>query len=435
MLPALSFISLLSCCTAAAATLWTRVNVTARPAGLPIPRCIDGTPPAYYLKPGSGVNASKWILFFEGGGWCTSLDSCYERAGTPLGSSLTYPEQADWSSRDILIDDDTNPSFSSWTSIYYRYSDGQSRAGSAWDPVRVNGKDLYFRGLPNLLGLLQQVLAPSTAGGPPSLLDATHLLISGSSAGGLTTILHADLIAETVRNAATAAGRSDAASIVIKAVPEVGFFIDGASVWGGERIMTAAYERAQTFSNITGGPSFAVNAACVAANPSAAQRPKCFFAQHSYPFTSTPLFIVNSKVDQWQLSNILAPGPNFTKEVSPWAPWQPCINAPSTACNATQALQFANYSFQFMSALNASLAATPPAYRAQNGGVITSCDLHTTLIGGLSHRIKVGGVSLYEALSNWFFELGGPAWRFDGEWPSNPTCAGPHVDMWRDFEL
>lgn len=29
--------------------------------------CIDGSPGAYYIKPGVGAEAANWILFFEGG--------------------------------------------------------------------------------------------------------------------------------------------------------------------------------------------------------------------------------------------------------------------------------------------------------------------------------------------------------------------------------
>ena len=33
-------------------------------------KCLDGTPPAYKIRQGSGENASKFIFFMEGGGWC-----------------------------------------------------------------------------------------------------------------------------------------------------------------------------------------------------------------------------------------------------------------------------------------------------------------------------------------------------------------------------
>jgi hypothetical protein len=30
--------------------------------------CLDGTPGAFYFSPGSGDNATKWMVHFEGGG-------------------------------------------------------------------------------------------------------------------------------------------------------------------------------------------------------------------------------------------------------------------------------------------------------------------------------------------------------------------------------
>lgn len=30
-------------------------------------RCLDGTPAGYYIRANSSV--SKWIIYFEGGGW------------------------------------------------------------------------------------------------------------------------------------------------------------------------------------------------------------------------------------------------------------------------------------------------------------------------------------------------------------------------------
>ena len=253
------------------------------------------------------------------------------------------------------------------------------------------------------------------------------MLVSGSSAGGLSTLLHIDYIADALPAAH------------VRAVPEVGFFIDGASIWAGAHIMTAAYTRAQTFSNISAGAPEQVNAACVAATPPAL-RFRCFMAQYTYPFIKTPTFLLNSAVDEWQLSNILAIDPNITVEEHTYAPWAPCIAAPAKACNATQYQQFEGYAEQFHAALAAARAAQPPAARAASGGFITSCDLHTTAIGGLSHRIKIGGVSMYEALSEWWAAPAGTlnasaAWRFDGPWPSNPTCAGPLADKWRGFEL
>ena len=51
-------------------------------------KCIDGSPAAFYLRPGAGGGASKWVVFHEGGLWCISLSDCRARANTTLGSSV-----------------------------------------------------------------------------------------------------------------------------------------------------------------------------------------------------------------------------------------------------------------------------------------------------------------------------------------------------------
>lgn len=52
-------------------------------------RCLDGSPPVYYFRPGYGQGSKSYILFLEGGGWCAGLtdniggfDSCLSRSIT-----------------------------------------------------------------------------------------------------------------------------------------------------------------------------------------------------------------------------------------------------------------------------------------------------------------------------------------------------------------
>lgn len=154
-------------------------------------------------------------------------------------------------------------------------------AGDLAQPVVYNGRPLYYRGYRNLRATLEYLLTMAS----PSLSAATHVLVSGSSAGGLTTYLHIDAIAEAVHAVNPGA--------VVKALPEVGFFIDGASIWSGAHLMTDVYSRIAVFANVTGGAPEQVNAACVAAYPPS-ERWKCFMAQYTYPFITTPTFILNS---------------------------------------------------------------------------------------------------------------------------------------------
>ena len=58
--------------------------------------CLDGTPGAYYIHP--GTDPSRILLYFEGGGWCgepnptSTIESCYRRSKGKYGTSKDYSE-------------------------------------------------------------------------------------------------------------------------------------------------------------------------------------------------------------------------------------------------------------------------------------------------------------------------------------------------------
>jgi len=54
--------------------------------------CLDGSPPAYHLHRGHGTGANNWLVHLEGGGWCSDIPSCSQRARSELGSSLYMGE-------------------------------------------------------------------------------------------------------------------------------------------------------------------------------------------------------------------------------------------------------------------------------------------------------------------------------------------------------
>lgn len=377
---------------------------------------LDGTPAALYLRRGQGADEGKYVLFFEGGGWCESPEDCVSRSNTSLGSSRY--STSGYAARDLLQPDCTlNPRFCNHSMVYAQYLDGTSRSSDVEAPVVVGGSTIYHRGHRILGATLEALLSPSGPGeGLPSLARASELIITGSSAGGLTTYLHSDEISGAVLALNPACA--------IRAIPEVGFFIDGVSIWGA-RIMTSVFARVAEFGNVTGGSPTQVNAACVAATPPPL-RHHCFMAQFTLPFTTTPTFVVNSMVDEWQAENILAPNTNTLPAVSTYPPFKPCIAHPSpAACNATQWGQWRGLGTQFLEALQGARNATPPALAAHHGGVISSCPIHTTLIGGLSRRIVVGGKSLYTHIVEWLDGGAGDTLTIDQPYPSNPTCPQP----------
>jgi hypothetical protein len=64
---------------------FNRVNLTEAAANGGV--CLDGTTPVYYLWKG---DPERWIVFFEGGGWCYDDVLCAERAKTYVVQRSAY---------------------------------------------------------------------------------------------------------------------------------------------------------------------------------------------------------------------------------------------------------------------------------------------------------------------------------------------------------
>jgi len=78
--------------------------------------CLDGSPGAYYISEGTGDNRNKMLIYFEGGAWCGgsdlagTLESCYQRSLTDLGSSKNYPATLNLAAGGVLSGSNTlNP--------------------------------------------------------------------------------------------------------------------------------------------------------------------------------------------------------------------------------------------------------------------------------------------------------------------------------------
>ena len=96
-------------------------------------RCLDGSPPAYYVRRGTGSGSQKWFVYFEGGGWSMSYDNSLERAKTILGSSKSYEvcETAKSMKFYKSADPSQNPLMHNWNVVHIRYCDSSSYSGDA----------------------------------------------------------------------------------------------------------------------------------------------------------------------------------------------------------------------------------------------------------------------------------------------------------------
>eukprot|EP01039_Chlorochromonas_danica_P006536 gene6536-7209_t len=100
-------------------------------------RCMDGSLPAFYWKKGSHNSKDKWLVHFEGGGWCFDPLSCQQRSRGVYGSSKDYPTclSKDSMKHYLSSQASANPMMSHWNIIRVRYCDGGSYAGNTALPI------------------------------------------------------------------------------------------------------------------------------------------------------------------------------------------------------------------------------------------------------------------------------------------------------------
>ncbi|KAL0909149.1 hypothetical protein M5K25_019993 [Dendrobium thyrsiflorum] len=251
--------------------------------------CLDGSPPAYHLSPGSGSGANNWLVQIEGGGWCNNISTCLARKYSRLGSSKQMAKQIAFSG--ILSNRQSfNPDFYKWNKVKVRYCDGSSFTG---DVDRVNPvTKLHYRGARIWVAIMEDLLAKG-------MNRAENALLSGCSAGGLTSIIHCD----NFRSLLPVSAR-------VKCLSDAGFFINAKDITGAEHIKAYFNDVVSTHGSAKNLPS----SCTTRLSPG-----MCFFPQYYAQKIQTPLFILNAAYDSWQIRNILAPG-----AADPHGTWHDC---------------------------------------------------------------------------------------------------------------
>ncbi|XP_038681262.1 pectin acetylesterase 6-like [Tripterygium wilfordii] len=343
--------------------------------------CLDGTLPGYHLDPGSGSGTNSWLIQLEGGGWCNDIKSCIFRKTTRHGSS-TYMEKLLNFTGILSNKPEENPDFFNWNRVELRYCDGASFAGNGEDKAA----QLHFRGQRIWLVAMEALMAMG-------MRNAQQALLSGCSAGGLASILHCDEFRDLFPQ-----------STKVKCLSDAGMFLDAIDVSGGH-----------TLRNIYGG---VVTLQGVQKNlPSTCTNhldpTSCFFPQNLVADVTTPLFLLNSAYDLWQVRNSLAP-----KSADPLGYWEKCREN-HTQCNSSQMQFLQDFRNQMLDAIKVFSTSN------QNGEFINSCFAHChsemqeTWFAGDSPRIGTKRVA--EAVGDWYFERE-EVKDIDGPYPSDGTC-------------
>ena len=269
-----------------------------------------------------------------------------------------------------------------------------SFAGHRDAPINVSGTDIYFRGRDILDATLAALLREEGMGA------ASAVVLKGCSAGGLATILHVDYVAEVVHAAVPGAA--------VVGLPDAGVFLDHNNT-SGTPTWTPLYQWVSAAQNVT--PS--VDAGCVAHYAAAAPEElwRCFMAQYTLPFISTPTFFAQDLDDSWQMSNIYQLG------CSPYGG--------KGDCSAAQ-LQLVDAYYSDTLAALAPVLASPV-----HGGFITACVQHCHAnINFCWNSEIVKGQSMSETFGAWFAHTvsgvdvppGIATTVVDGRGLANPTC-------------
>jgi len=324
--------------------------------------CNDGSPAVYYFKRGSGADAAHWIIFFQGGGWCSSGPSCALRWSsqhylmTAKNAPAVMPAGGIFSTSSQI-----NPDFLNFTQVYIKYCSSDIYSGDS--EQQVDGMTMQFRGHKIVMAIIAD-LEDTTVIPAPNLKDATQVLVGGSSAGSYGAASNMDWIASQLTWAK------------VKGV------LDSSWVPPLPNYRTSPLQSPPGSVDYSNYYSAVADQSCAAANPSQPQI--CLSTLQLYPYLSTPVFIYAEQHDPTlsQIKGVTDP------------------NDPAQAA----------YMNQYAASLRDSLQNVTAVFSPSAG-------IHTALTDDNFTAIKVDGYDFQQILGNWYFGRPGPLRVIAGETP------------------
>nr|BAK03817.1 predicted protein [Hordeum vulgare subsp. vulgare] len=346
--------------------------------------CMDGTPPAFHMDPGSGEGKNRWIVHLEGGSWCESLGSCLYRKASRLGSSDLMNKELMYFGGILSSSPAENPDFFSWNRVMIRYCDGASFAGEGYDA----GTGLFFRGQRIWNAVMQHLLSIGMS-------SADHVLLTGSSAGALAVVLHCDQFG------AFFAGRDT----TVKCLADAGFFLDAVNVAGGRTLRSY-------FGGVVATHGVAQNLPTSCTDHLNAT--SCFFPQNIIGGIDTPIFVLNAAYDTWQIRESLAPD-----GADPSGAWRAC-KSNRLACNELQM----NILQAFRNQMVVTVLRVVSRSRS-NGYFINSCFTHGQTENPATWNAydspAIQNKTIWKSVGDWYFGRA-EVRAIDCAYPCDYTC-------------
>ncbi|CAO2167333.1 unnamed protein product [Urochloa humidicola] len=346
--------------------------------------CLDGSPPAYHFQRGSGSGSQSWIVFLQGGAWCSTTETCSIRKMTEYGSSKLMEPIA----FDGIFNDQQpqNPDFYNWNKVFVRYCDGASFSGNAEGEAK-DGTKMYFRGLRIWEAVVDELMGKG-------MDTAKQALLTGCSAGGLATLLHCDNFRAKFPQ-----------EVSVKCLPDGGFFLDAKNL-AGERFMRSVFNGVVQLQNVS---EVLPKDCLVKKDPT-----DCFFPAELIKSISTPTFIVNSEYDSWQIQNVVAPVGSY-----PGGTWSNCRDNIQN-CSSKQIDVLHGFRRELIHELMAAKD------KRDWGLFIDSCFTHCQIQSSSSWHSptspRLGNKTIAEIVGGWYFRRRREVKQIDCKYPCNPTC-------------
>lgn len=361
-------------------------------------KCLDGSQPGYWISKGDGDGANKFIIHHMGGGWCTSLENCYSRATdsqygsskdwienvvcetdteysngvkgpSPTSDKGSVPCNADGGMRGLLSPfPNENPLTYNWNKVFIGYCDGGSFGGNVEKPVSVNknGKEeVFFKGKVILDAVYDSLLDKQ------DMKKATDVIVSGSSAGGLTVFMHIDYLTAKIKKESIYGINN------IAGIADAGYFLDTPSISGEYRMQKQqGFVDMYTFQNLKGS----LNPKCISDYDGKGEGWKCMLPQYSLKYITTPIFIVQSFADAYQIPNVMG------------------ISCSKHSCSSEDIKYVNKFRAEMVKSIEKSLP-------DNSGFWVTDCPVHT--IADHSNfwvKAAVDKIVLKNAVFGWYYE-------------------------------
>jgi len=359
-------------------------------------RCLDGSPYTFFIKKGSGDGINNFLIFFDGGGWCSkkvynsTLSSCWKRKQTYLGSSnisITqiilnfigkYPFFKRWGY--ILSSDSlNNPNFNNWNKVFLNYCDGRGFLGFNNDEIS-DGKDLfYFRGFNNTIGAINYLSHKM------NFKTANKVIISGASAGGVASLTYSNFIADYLPN-------SD-----VRTISDSGFILDY------ENKINPYYNFSVVWKDLIKDtkPNFEplLKTYC-----NEKDEWKCFLPEYFYKNIRVPVFLIHSQYDIYGICNLIGANCNFSL----------------TSFNINNVLNSEDHREKFVKSI------MKVKDDKKDWGIWSpACYLHDFVMYSFQWKKRLmNNTNLKEAISNWYNMDNENNFYIDKDaWPNNKECA------------